>query len=180
METSVFRMPRVMPKLDMSRKVPVQHGDMVYVGFFDIGIRSEVTTRRMHLLAPPEQQVAWENALTATRVLENAQSVLSRCLSHVRVLDVHRTGRDRVADSLGESYDMSLWNGPLYKRMLHLRKHLAGKSSTSSAASSAGWNTWQSRSSGSDWQSDRWQSQQWPSVDPGAHDRSVRSRSGNR
>ena len=131
----------------------------------------------------------WESDQTATRVLENVQSVLSRCLAHVRVLDVQRTGRDRMADSLSESYDMCLWIGPHHKRMVHLRMQLHGKgssptvldmqSSTSFAASSAGWNTWQSRSSGSDWNSDQWQSQQWQSVDPAAHDRSVRSRYGN-
>ena len=178
----VFKMPRDMHKLDMSREGeqrPARRGDMVYVGFLDIGIRSEVTTRRMHLRAPPEKQVAWVNDQTATRVLENVQSVLSRCLAHVRVLDVQRTGRDRMADSLGESYDLCLWIGPHQKRMAHLRKQLHGKgssptvldmqSSTSFAASSAGWNTWQSRSSGSDWKSDQWQSHQWQSVDPAAH-----------
>ena len=153
----VFKLPRDMHKLDMSREGehrPAKRGDMVYVGFFDIGIRSEVTTRRMHLRAAPDQLGAWENYETATRVLENVKSVLLHCLIHVRHLDVQRTGRAREADSLGESYDRCLWIGPHQKRMAHLRKQLRGKgssptvldmqSSTSFAASSAGWNTWKS------------------------------------
>ena len=177
----VFKLPRDMHKLDMSREGehrPAKRGDMVYVGFFDIGICSEVTTRRMHLRAAPEQLGAWENYQTATRVLENVKSVLLHCLEHVRHLDVQRTGRAREADSLSASYDLSIWIGPHLKRMEHLNRQPTGNRSTSAAASSARWNTWQSRSSGSDRQRDRWQSRQWQSVDPVADDRSVRSRSG--
>ena len=51
----VLRMPRDMNKFDMSsegERHPVRRGDMVYIGFFDIGIRTDLTTRRMHLRAP--------------------------------------------------------------------------------------------------------------------------------
>ena len=89
-------MPRDMNKFDMSSESeqhPVRRGDMVYIGFFDIGIRTDLTTRRMHLRAPQKVDLQnvfvcseWENDETATKVLENVQNVLSRCLAHVRFL----------------------------------------------------------------------------------------------
>jgi hypothetical protein len=153
----------------------------VYVGFLDIGICAEATTRRLHLRAPPDQQVACESDLIDTSLLEHIRSVLSRCLYHVRLLDVHRTGCDRPSDSLSASYDVSLWIGPLIKREEFRRKQqLRGKTTTSCSASDAGifgvavagmsvpvagamagWDhQWQGRSSGSGWQArSEWQQQ---------------------
>jgi hypothetical protein len=169
----VLRMPRDMPKFDMSTG-PALCGELVFVGFFDIGIRSVETTRRMHLRAPPEQRAAWADGPTATRALGHVQSVLSRRLSHVRVLDVHRKGCDRQAASLSESYDLCLWIGSHDQRMSYLKQKNA-KSVTVTAASSAGRNAWQNRSSGSRRPSESWQAQPWSSDD-----RSVRSRSSYR
>ena len=95
----------------------------------------------------------------------------------MRALDVHRSGRDREADNISDSYDMCLWTSPLETRSLYLSKPVRGKSSPS-AARSDGLHSWHSGSVGSDWQSDPWRS--GPSGDPGGDLRSVRSRSGNR
>ena len=152
-------------------------GDMVYVGFFDIGINSAVTTRRMHLRAAPEKRGAWVDPEIGKCVLENVKSVLLRCLTHVRDLDVQRTCRVRLADSVSASYDVSIWIGPHQKRLEYLNRHLTGNRSTPVVPSSSPWDTWQNRSSGSDGRRDWWQSQQWQFDDLDAEARSVRSRS---
>ena len=148
----VFNIPRDMPKLEMSwegQLRSVRRGDMVYVGFLDIGIRSELTTRRMHLRATPDNQVSWENPETASGLLENVQSVLSRFLGHVRNIDVQLNGRDREGCSLSESYDLSIWIGPLDKRMEYLSMHLPGNRSSSFAARSVPWHSRDKFSGGS-------------------------------
>ena len=139
----------------------------------------------------------WAHTETATAVLDNVQNVLSRCLAHVRVLDVHRTGRDRQDASRSKSYDLCLWIGPnetrrLFKSKKQLAKAVAPpdwdwihrsrpQAQQAVAASSSGWTDqsrdWNYSSSGSGWDwRDTRAPQQSPSGDQAAHFRSVRSR----
>jgi hypothetical protein len=70
--------------------------------------------------------------------MNKIQSVLTRCLAHVRALDLHRVGRDRTSANLKDDYDMSLWIGCNFRRAEFIRKAAAAKSS-SSAARTDGW-----------------------------------------
>jgi hypothetical protein len=175
----VIILPTAMPKLNITRDGAyhvAQRGDRVYVGFFEIGSQSEATTRRMHLRTSPEQRGAWESPEQATCVVEHVRTVLVQCLTHVRDLDVQRKGCARSADSVSASYDVSIWIGPHRKRLEHMNRKVTVDRSTPAASSTPAWDAWQNSSSSRDDRRDWWQSQHWQWDDPGANNRSVRSR----
>jgi hypothetical protein len=145
-----------------------RRGDMVYVGFFEIGIKSEAATRRMHLRLSPEQRGSWENSEMATCVFENVRTLLVQCLTHVRELDVLRRCRARSADSVSASYDVSIWIGPHQNRLDHLHRKVTVDRLSPAASSSSAWDAWQNPSSSSDGRRDGMPSQQWQCDDPDA------------
>jgi hypothetical protein len=175
----VISLPTDMPKLNITRDGASDvalRGDMVYVGFFEIGSQPEATTRRMHLRTSPEQRGAWESPEQVTCVVEHVRTVLVQCLTHVRDLDVQRKGCARSADSVSASYDVSIWIGPYWKRLEHLNRKVTVDRSTPAASSTPAWDAWQNFSSSRDDRRDWWQSQHWQWDDPGANNTSVRSR----
>ncbi len=145
-----------------------RRGDMVFVGFIEIDIKSEAATRRMHLRLSPEQRGSWDNPEKATCVFENARSLLVQCLTHVRELDVLRRCCARSADSVSASYDVSIWIGPQPNRLDHLHKKVTEDRLSPAASSSSAWAAWQNLSSSSDGRRDGWPSQQWQCDDPDA------------
>jgi hypothetical protein len=176
----VISLPADMPELNITRdgeRHVARRGDMVYVGFFEIGSQPEATTRRMHLRTSLEQRGAWEGPEQVTRVVERVRTVLVQCLTHVRDLDVQRKGCARSADSVSASYDVSIWIGPHRKRLEHLNKKVSVDRSTPAASSTPARDAWQNFSSSRD--EDWWQSQHWQWDDPGANNTSVRSRPHN-
>ena len=176
----VIRLPADMPELNITRdgeRHVARRGDMVYVGFFEIGSQPEATTRRMHLRTSLEQRGAWEGPEQVTRVVERVRTVLVQCLTHVRDLDVQRKGCARSADSVSASYDVSIWIGPHRKRLEHLNKKVSVDRSAPAASSTPARDAWQNFSSSRD--EDWWQSQQWQWDDPGANNTRVRSRPHN-
>jgi hypothetical protein len=176
----VIILPTAMPLFNITRNGAyhvAQRGDRVYVGFFEIGSQSEATTRRMHLRTSPEQWGAWESPEQATCVVERVRTVLVQCLTHVRDLDVQRKGCARSADSVSASYDASIWIGPYAKRLDYINRRVTVDRSTPAASSTPAWDARQNWSSSRDDRGDWWQSQHWQWDDPGANNRSVRSRS---
>ena len=159
MDVELFRMRGgivwVMPRDSESRQVHstsgeeevyvVEAGEKLYVNFFDIGLQKDAYTRRMHLRVAKVDKLTED---TAAALADKVQEVVSRCNSHVRVLDWDQTGRDRLALLAASSYDVTIWAGPYSKREAFCNKQKPGSAGQQKRTQQADWSSGSSR----DWQ----------------------------
>ena len=140
-----IELTQVDPTGDGDKPYVVKADQQLYVSFFDIGLQKDAYTRRMHLRVAKVDQLT-EDAAAA--LADQVRDVVSRCNSHVRVLDWDQAGRDRLSTRVEYSYDLSIWAGPYATRAAYINKQKPGSSGQQKRRQQADWSSGSSR----DWQ----------------------------